>query len=485
MAPAQPPSAPVQSNPWGQLQAFPPSQPATDPAGQPAAPGQAPTPNEQPTYPYGVPGAPYPYGQPAAPSQPLYGQPVPGYPYAPYGQPAAPSQPLYAPGMPGAVPPMWGPPSQALPGTPPAAPRKSRRGLWIALGIVAAVLVLAGSGGAFAFTQYFAPATALGTFCGHLKTQDYSAAYNELSANLKSQFTADQFNQGSQTLDKIEGTVTSCTTAAGSSYNYSFGSSTAAVTAVIKRTTAGDLQGVVHLKNEQGGWKVDGLDTSLLGINLGALATASSFCAALQTQNYATAYGLLGSALTLKLTQQDFAQGAQLHDQIDGNVSSCSLNSIASGADDNSASLSVSVTRSKLGARQGAVNLQVEGSAWKIDALDQSLLGSDLQPLVVGARFCADLASGNYADLYALLSDNFKGGATEAQIASSLALPSPLVWVGCTPDLSTYKATSSVATYTAALNAKDTSTNQTLTENVVLHFVNSGGTWLVDDITKP
>lgn len=501
-----PDPTPAAADPWGQPDQS--GQPGIQPGAQPAAPypygvppqpGQPPLPGQpdQPPPPAGAPGVPYPYAQPAVPSQPFYGQSGAPYPYgasaAPsqpfYPMPADPSQPFYGqPGMPGTLPPQtWGAMSQTLPGAPPAppaAPRKSHRKLWIILASVAVMLVLLGGGGAFAFVQYLGPATAAGVFCGDLKAQDYTAAYKQLTAKLQQQFPQDQFVQGAGTLDKIEGTVTSCATSSGSSYNYNLGSSTASVVAVIKRSNAGSLEGVLRLKDESG-WKVDGLDTNLLGINLGALAAASSFCSDLQTQNYTSAYGVLGSSQTNAITQQAFAHAGQLHDQIDGNVSSCTLNSIAAGADDTKASLGVTVTRSKLGARQGTVNLEVEDNAWKIDIFDQSLLGSDLGPLAVGTQFCTDLTKGDYTSAYALFSPDFRANVTQADFTSVLTPPSPFIWSKCTPDLATYKVSGSTGSYVSAFVLLDPGSGQSASVDFKLDFIATGSGWAIDDLAKP
>ena len=46
--------------------------------------------------------------------------------------------------------------------------------------------LLLGGGGFFAFTNYTAPATAAGNYCGYLKAQNYDSAYGMLSSKLKS-----------------------------------------------------------------------------------------------------------------------------------------------------------------------------------------------------------------------------------------------------------------------------------------------------------
>src|SRR5262249_4597897 len=147
--------------------------------------------------------------------------------------------------------------------------------LWITLGTVAALLVV--GGGAFAFIQYTAPAAAAGQFCTDPKAQSDDSAYNLLSAKLQAVYTQKRVPPANGVLDAAEGKVASCGSTSGS-YSYSLGGSTASVTAVITRQTQGTLQGKVQLVNGSGGWKVDALETSLLGINPGALQTLGAFC---------------------------------------------------------------------------------------------------------------------------------------------------------------------------------------------------------------
>lgn len=345
-----------------------------------------------PTMP-GAPGYPTYPGMPTDPNQPMY----PGAPPSgPLYQGAPPSQPFYpgAPGYPTV--------------TAPPAPKKSRRGLWITLGVIAGLLVLGGGGAAFALVQFAAPAAAAGTFCGDLKAQNYGGAYSLLSSKLHQQLTAEQFSQGSLALDSAEGKVTACGQASGgNAYSYSLGASAATLNAVITRATAGTLQGNIRLVNESG-WKIDSLDTALLGVNLGALQAAGAFCQTLQTQDYATLYGLLGSAATTQEKQADFVAGGQLQDQVDGKVTACSLVGLGSGNTDTAASLKVSVTRATLGQRQDTVGLDLENGAWKVNAVGPQLNGTDTTALAVGLRFCTDIASSNYTDIYGLFSDSLK-----------------------------------------------------------------------------
>ena len=346
------------------------------------------------------------YGQPGQPSQPYQGRPSQPYqgsltayresittlsrpiwaawranvpPYqGQFGQPGPASQPYY---------------NQQTVYTQPPAPKKSRRGLKIALTLAAVVLVLFAIGGGvavFFINQFAAPGVAALQFCNQLKSQNYDGAYGMLSSSLQSQYSKTAFSAGVSALDTAEGKVIGCQQAQGSNaYTYSLGSSTATVQAQITRGIQGNLTGALHMKNQSGTWKVDGLDTSLLGVNIGALAASGAFCTAMQGADYTTAYGMLDSAQQGLVSQDDFVASGKLHDQIDGTVTKCTLAKVPQGNTDQLSHLTIDLTRSKLGDRTGDVTLKLEGTAWKIDATDTSINGTDLHPLVVGAEFCA------------------------------------------------------------------------------------------------
>ncbi|HZC78903.1 MAG TPA: hypothetical protein VE258_14220, partial [Ktedonobacterales bacterium] len=238
------PNWPGSPEPPGEGQA--PQQPSSQPGWQPQMPAeQPPSPPPDASYgqpatypytpePYAPPPTPEPYAPaPQAPAEsPFYAQQgmaettsPSGFPpaqpsmadptvqsSAPYAPPAAPSQPMYgAPGQP-----LYGAPGQFGQIAQPR--QRSLRGLWIALAIVVVLLALAGGGVVYALTQLAAPAAAAISFCNDLKTQSYTPAYQLLSAKLQGQFTQVQFTQGSQALDTVEGTVTSCKQGTGNAY---------------------------------------------------------------------------------------------------------------------------------------------------------------------------------------------------------------------------------------------------------------------------
>lgn len=477
-----------------------------------AQPGQQPPFVSQPMQPGG-----YPYGQPAAPSQPLYpyGQPAqqafdpngapteqtpqpaaPSQPFYPYGQPAAPSQPLYPYGQYGqpsqtllGQPGQFGPPSQALPGSMPMAQSRTMpRGLIIGSIVALVILLLTGSGTAFAVTQVQpAAANAAVKFCTALKSQDYSTAYTELSTTLRGQYTQAQFTQDMGTLDKADGSVTTCQqSSASNAYTYSLGSSTATDLILIARGS-NSLQGQVHLTNAgnlvSANWQIDAIDTSLLGVNLKALEATTAFCSALQSKDYATAFAAFAIPPSALKTVADFNDSGRLWDQIDGSITACSVSGIGASNDDASANLTISVTRAKTGVHTSAISLSGSGANWKISSLDATVFGTDLGGARTATRFCADLSGGKYADLYSLLSSDFVGTSTESDWADLFSgKANGIKWSGCTVNLSTYSVSGSEASVSLKMTLELVSTGQSVSAPLELKLIKSGDAWKINDL---
>lgn len=407
---------------------------------------------------------PYPGGAfgryPSGPSQPLYGQPSP---YSqPIGQPGPYSQPM---GMPG------GPSVSTM---APPRPKRSLKRLWVTLAIVGVLALLSGGGGVFAFSLYGAPGAAVSQFCGHLKGQNYDSAYTMLSARLKGQYTADQFRAATTQLDAAEGRVTACSQSSGNgAYDYRLGGNAAMVLATLTRERQGSLQGGLHLVNETGGWKVDALDTSLLGAHLGALGAINAFCAALRNQSYTVAFGLLGSALQSALKQDDFVAQAQIHDKVDGVVTTCALDAVTPASNtDTAAEVRVAVARSKLGAVTGAVSVAIENGSWKLSQISPQVQGSDLEPLLTGMRFCTFVVAGAYEQAYALLSSAVQRDITLDSFRSAdyFGNPSDYKYLSCTPNLDTYKVSTAGGPYDSTVKVQRISTGSTVTFTLTLYM---------------
>ncbi|GEM_PF-707170 len=505
------PSQPMTSNPYGPGASYGTTQPSGpyqpyqsgdySPQGDPNAPTYVPAPSggyPQPGAPSGgypqyqqpAPSGGYPqqgqsgaYGQPVAPGQTnpygqqqQYGQYGQYGQYAPYSQTLA-SSPVYAPP---------GTPTEGYPqaGVAPAAPpKRSRTGMIV--GIVAAVVIVAllAGGAGYYFLSYLpmqarAQVTSVARgFCDDLTTQNYVSAYEATGSALHSKYTQTLFTQDFAALDKAEGAASACS----GSLSFTYGNSTATYATTLTRSTSGPLQGALHLKQEGGTWKVDAIDTALLGVNLEALQTELGYCSALEQQDYTTAYSYLDSSVQASTSQTDYTNTENLHDQINGKVTACTVTSIGTPNDDTQATMTVSITRANLAAQTGTVTLTNQGSKWTISQLATSAEGEDVGPYMVGQQYCADISAGNYSAAYSLTAADFQALVTEAQFAAGWQPVSGVTveWSCGKPDLSTYQVSGSSASYDFLLTATVPGGGSN-SQTAKLLFSNDGTSWKVE-----
>ena len=231
--------------------------------------GQQP-PYGQPQPPYGQPGQPQqpPYEQ----QQPPYGQPPSQYGQQPYGQPGQPQQPPYGQQW-GQQPPQDYAPTQyvapaygaqPVPGyAPPQQPRKSRRGLWIALAIIAGVIVLSCGvcgilslmGIGFFAKTIAGPAITVSQYYSAVEKQDYNTAFSYTNFTVSSgqTLTQEAYTRTAQALDLARGKVTSFSIG-----NISTNNNIATVTVSVTRGTQYTVQ--LQLQQVNGSWKIISFD---------------------------------------------------------------------------------------------------------------------------------------------------------------------------------------------------------------------------------
>ena len=365
----------------------------------------------------------------------------------------------------------------------PARKRRSLKWLWITLAVVLVLLLALGGGAVWAIGQIAAPGVAAGEFCANLREQQYDAVYAQFTANMRTGLTQAQFKTAATDLDSAEGKVLNCQ--ASGNVSYSLGSTTAQIGLIITRATQGSLTGNVHMEKVGGAWKVDAVDTALLGVNLGAVQAVEAYCAALQGQHYDTAYALLDSTQQGAETQSAYTSDAKLHDQIDGKVSACALKTVAAGNTDTDASVVLTVTRAKLGQSSGALKLTSGGAQWKITSIDQAVQGTNLLPLAAGQKFCSLLSQAKYTDAYNATSSGFKKATTSAAFMALFNV-SGVKWSCGSAKLSTYKVSGDSASYVVPLTAKDAASGATLlSEDRGLLFVFESSAWKLQYFGDP
>ena len=281
------------------------------------------------------------------------------------------------------------PEAVAVPTIPPASPTRPARPAPPRIGIdrrftltlvaIAIAFLLVGAGiliaGYNAAQTELRPAQAAQAFCRDLQSQNYNAAYVLLASSYQSQVTVSQFAQASRLQDQVDGKIRACPTATGPGIDLSFGTPRDHQSFLVTIVRNKALSGHIALVREDGAWKVEGLEQSLAGTNLGPLLVADTFCQALVEGNYATAYATLSSRQQGLATEQVFA--TQFSSALGGPVklNSCTLDystySIRSGAAAISATFNLTISTSTGGTL--STNLKTvlsfiqESGAWKVD----------------------------------------------------------------------------------------------------------------------
>ncbi len=400
-----------------------------------AFPGEATTPTP---YPYG-----YGYGQPATWSMPLPGYPVPS-------------------------------------NMPPIA-KKRRRGLWITLIILLLVLSLSGGAGTFTFIQYRAPQDAALRFCSALQHQEYLSAYDLLSTSLKRQYAQQVFTDAANTLDAVEGKVSSCAqSASDNGYSHALFGDSATFRATILRATQGTHEGTIQLTSENGVWKVARWDAALMGINLGALNAVTQFCSALASGDVQGVYSYFGLGISASLTQSQWASISQAREYIDGAVTSCKVVSISQQNTDTMASVNLSVKRAKVGELTGQMQLGIDDGSWKITDPGDALVGTSLGPYFLATDYCSILTRGDLKALYDLFSTSFRDTYSFATVSQWFTLNKGNRFAGCKYYYDLYEVDSDTATFEIDVYIA-TASGGKLTAPTTLYFVWDGEDWKIDD----
>jgi hypothetical protein len=141
------------------------------------------------------------------------------------------------------------------------------------------------------------PLSTTSTFCTDLKAQKYSDAYVLLSAGYQKQVSSTAFTQISQLHDQLDGKVQACGLAGiqgTGGFNLNLNPQTASFNAQVTRNHS--YTGAISLVKQNGSWKIDVVDESLQGSDVGALTTGAQFCQSLAAQNYQAVYAMFTPA---------------------------------------------------------------------------------------------------------------------------------------------------------------------------------------------
>jgi hypothetical protein len=148
------------------------------------------------------------------------------------------------------------PGSAGAPAAPPSARQKSRRGLWIALVVIAVVLVV-GGGLAYYLVIQSTPTKTLQTACDALKSGDYQTIYNLFTTNEQRQVGPEsQYAAATQQSNSSKGGVVSCTVSGVTEQD-----SSASGMVTVRFGDGSTETDTIQLADENGTWKISGATT--------------------------------------------------------------------------------------------------------------------------------------------------------------------------------------------------------------------------------
>jgi hypothetical protein len=238
-----------------------------------------------------------------------------------------------------------------------------------------------------------------------------------------------------------------------------------------------------------GGLLLAGFNTA--NAELQPARVAQAYCTDLQAQHFAQAYALLSSSYQEQVTKAQFTVASQLQEQVDGNIRGCPNATgpgidLAFGQPKNHVAFLITVLRSR--PFQGHIELTRQQGTWKVQAIEQSLAGTNVAPLVTASTFCSAIIRGDYAAAYSTLSSRQQSIAPETQFAQQLqsAFGGAVRLNSCTLDFASYhvQANSAAVAMTFNLTISMPSTGSLTTRLVsILNFKLESSGWKLDDFT--
>jgi hypothetical protein len=263
----------------------------------------------------------------------------------------------------------------------PARPRRSALRWLIVAGVLLLALVVAGVG-ATSWESSQPTATVAG-FCGALKSQSYSAVYQQIPTSAKSARSESGYTQDAQLQDQLDGRVRACAVVRNGKDPGAWSQTPQTMTLQIERNH--DYSGALTLVRDGLGWKIGALDTTALGPIVGPWEAAQRFCAALTAGDFAAAYGALSRQGQANASQEQFTKAfTDALASSKAQIASCQLDvatyvaqpAAASVAQPAAASV-VATLAVQMSTVNGAVSAPVkvtfslvnEADAWKIDRI--------------------------------------------------------------------------------------------------------------------
>ena len=223
--------------------------------------------------------------------------------------------------------------------------KKSRSKLWIPVGIIV-VLALLATGLAYFFVIRSSPEKTLDAFCNSMQKGDYKGAYGQFSSGLQKSESEPQFESENKGI--------SCT---HSSATQAGGTAKASLTTTSSSGTKSSGQ-VTLVQDSNSNWKIDTLPST-------PYTTLDAFCNGIQMKDYQRVYNQLSSRVQNQDSEPEFANSLA-----QSGIAYCTYGSLSvSGTNATGAIIFFS------GSGQTAsyiVTLIKEGNTWKIDDIASS-----------------------------------------------------------------------------------------------------------------
>ena len=315
------------------------------------------------------------YAPPPAISTPPPAYSAPAYAANGYGIPQAGATPY--------------PPAPAMP-----VQKRSRRGLWITLGTILGVLLIAAiASGVIGYQNRSTPTKTLNAFCTAIKGGDYQTAYNQLSSGLQAKGGSESAFAAAFSTNGGLGKVTSCSV---SSVDDGAG------TGAINYTFSGGSSLIVdYTLVDESGWKINAQHPRST-----PSFTLNTYCNALSTQDYQTAYDQFSKNFQSQAgTETQFASAAAAT-----KVKGCTVSNV----NDPGKTGTLVYARGDGNKVSETDTLINENGTWKIN--DQQLISTPTETLLA---YCSALKSQDYQTAYNQLSTSAQSQETEAQFAAN------------------------------------------------------------------
>lgn len=190
------------------------------------------------------------------------------------------------------------------------------------------------------------------------------------------------------------------------------------------------------------------------------IAVVQGYCDALMkhtTDGYKEAYQALSAKYQTQLEQAPFMQLSDLSDKVDGAAQTCvpvpEETQVDVGA--GGATVAINMRRTNVDhPLSGNIQLSRDRKTWRIDKLDDALLGTHVEPLAVAVNFCEALVRRDFGTAYEQVSKGYKDnhGTVDHFIRTLVEIESP----GSPNDVGFEKCTTNYASYKVASSSQAT-----------------------------